>query len=99
MTAIESNHPTGGDPRMEALRRTHVYSGKVRDLYTSDAAPGRVLVVASDRVSAFDHILAPAIPGNLIVPAAVLNAAITGLFLYPARLAARRMLPDERPAW
>ena len=43
--------------------------------------------------------VAPAIPGNLIVPAAVLNAAIAGLFLYPARLAARRMLPDERPAW
>ncbi|MEO8261131.1 MAG: phosphoribosylaminoimidazolesuccinocarboxamide synthase [Pseudolysinimonas sp.] len=64
MTAIESNHPTGGDPRMEALRWTHVYSGKVRDLYTSEAAPGRVLVVASDRVSAFDHILEPAIPGK-----------------------------------
>ena len=64
MTTIESNHPTGGDPRMEALRWSHVYSGKVRDLYTSDAAPGRVLVVASDRVSAFDHILEPAIPGK-----------------------------------
>jgi phosphoribosylaminoimidazole-succinocarboxamide synthase len=64
MTAITSNHPTGGDPRMEALRWTHVYSGKVRDLYTSEAAPGRVLVVASDRVSAFDHILEPAIPGK-----------------------------------
>lgn len=64
MTTIESNHPTGGDPRMEALRWTHVYSGKVRDLYTSEAAPGRVLVVASDRVSAFDHILEPAIPGK-----------------------------------
>jgi phosphoribosylaminoimidazole-succinocarboxamide synthase len=64
MTEIPSNHPTGGDPRMTALRWTHVYSGKVRDLYTSDAAPGRVLVVASDRVSAFDHILEPAIPGK-----------------------------------
>jgi phosphoribosylaminoimidazole-succinocarboxamide synthase len=49
---------------MAALRWTHVYSGKVRDLYTSEAAPGRVLVVASDRVSAFDHILEPAIPGK-----------------------------------
>ena len=64
MTAITSNNPVGGDPRMEALRWTHVYSGKVRDLYTSEAAPGRVLVVASDRVSAFDHILEPAIPGK-----------------------------------
>ena len=43
--------------------------------------------------------IALAIPFDLILPAAVLNAAIAGLFLYPARLAARRMLPDERPAW
>ncbi|MDM4762243.1 phosphoribosylaminoimidazolesuccinocarboxamide synthase [Galbitalea sp. SE-J8] len=40
----------------------HVYSGKVRDLYRSDAAPGQVLMVASDRVSAFDHVLEPGIP-------------------------------------
>jgi rod shape-determining protein MreD len=43
--------------------------------------------------------LTPGIPLNLILPAAVLNAAIAGLFLYPARLAARRIVPDERPAW
>ena len=54
---------------------TLVYSGKVRDLYieTSDikadaapslAAASRVLVVASDRVSAFDHVLEPGIPGK-----------------------------------
>jgi phosphoribosylaminoimidazole-succinocarboxamide synthase len=50
---------------------TLVYSGKVRDLYieTTDAAPSlaaasRVLVVASDRVSAFDHVLEPGIPGK-----------------------------------
>jgi phosphoribosylaminoimidazole-succinocarboxamide synthase len=42
----------------------HVYSGKVRELYRSDAAPGRVLMVASDRVSAFDHVLEPGIPGK-----------------------------------
>ncbi|MFC5502171.1 phosphoribosylaminoimidazolesuccinocarboxamide synthase [Lysinimonas soli] len=53
-----------GDARLEALHWTHVYSGKVRDLYTSEAAPGRVLVVASDRVSAFDHLLEPGIPGK-----------------------------------
>ena len=40
------------------------YSGKVRDLYSSPEHPGRVLLVASDRVSAFDHILSPAIPGK-----------------------------------
>jgi phosphoribosylaminoimidazole-succinocarboxamide synthase len=47
----------------------HVYSGKVRDLYVPDAtAEGvradRMLVVASDRVSAFDHVLSPGIPGK-----------------------------------
>jgi phosphoribosylaminoimidazole-succinocarboxamide synthase len=43
---------------------TLTYSGKVRDLYTSADHPGRVLMVASDRVSAFDHVLEPAIPGK-----------------------------------
>ena len=52
---------------------THVYSGKVRDLYRPDGTrpgaggPGadeRMLVVASDRVSAFDHVLSPGIPGK-----------------------------------
>ena len=41
----------------------HIYSGKVRDLYASeDAADPRILVVASDRVSAFDYVLSPGIP-------------------------------------
>jgi phosphoribosylaminoimidazole-succinocarboxamide synthase len=43
---------------------THAYSGKVRDLYTSESHPGEVLMVASDRVSAFDHVLEPGIPGK-----------------------------------
>ncbi|KQQ20464.1 phosphoribosylaminoimidazole-succinocarboxamide synthase [Rathayibacter sp. Leaf299] len=47
----------------------HAYSGKVRDLYTPvDADPvlgaDRMLVVASDRVSAYDHVLEPGIPGK-----------------------------------
>ncbi|MCX6501387.1 MAG: phosphoribosylaminoimidazolesuccinocarboxamide synthase [Microbacterium sp.] len=47
----------------------HVYSGKVRDLYVpdhlpTDAEPERMLVVASDRVSAFDHVLEPGIDGK-----------------------------------
>lgn len=42
----------------------HVYSGKVRDLYSSPTRPGVVLMVASDRVSAFDHVLEPGIPGK-----------------------------------
>ncbi len=57
---------------------THVYSGKVRDLYVPTSALDDddswtgdplhlsrvVLVVASDRVSAYDVVLEPAIPGK-----------------------------------
>lgn len=39
---------------------THVYSGKVRDLFESE--DGRLLFVASDRISAFDWILPSVIP-------------------------------------
>jgi phosphoribosylaminoimidazole-succinocarboxamide synthase len=44
----------------------HVYSGKVRDLYQSEdpSQSDLVLIVASDRISAFDNILSPAIPGK-----------------------------------
>ena len=48
----------------------HIYSGKVRDLYVpaSDAAHAAtsevLLVVASDRISAFDHVLEPPITGK-----------------------------------
>jgi phosphoribosylaminoimidazole-succinocarboxamide synthase len=44
----------------------HVYSGKVRDLYESvdPKLNHLILVVASDRVSAFDHVLEPAIPNK-----------------------------------
>ena len=44
----------------------HVYSGKVRDLYesTDPNLSHLILVVASDRVSAFDHVLEPAIPNK-----------------------------------
>ncbi|QAY69321.1 phosphoribosylaminoimidazolesuccinocarboxamide synthase [Xylanimonas protaetiae] len=53
----------------------HVYSGKVRDLYEPDlpALGGAhplgdvVLVVASDRVSAYDHVLSPGIPDKGVV--------------------------------
>jgi len=44
----------------------HVYSGKVRDLYESEDASlsHLILIVASDRVSAFDHVLEPEISGK-----------------------------------
>ena len=50
----------------------HLYSGKVRDLYApEDPADKRLLVVASDRVSAFDFALEPPIPHK--------GALLTGL--------------------
>jgi phosphoribosylaminoimidazole-succinocarboxamide synthase len=66
------------DDAAELAGWTHVYSGKVRDLYVPTTAlddddtwtgdPLRqsriVLVVASDRVSAYDQVLEPAIPGK-----------------------------------
>ncbi len=44
----------------------HIYSGKVRELYepTDPNFKHLVLIVASDRVSAFDHVLTPEIPGK-----------------------------------
>ncbi|HZK36653.1 MAG TPA: phosphoribosylaminoimidazolesuccinocarboxamide synthase, partial [Aeromicrobium sp.] len=39
---------------------THLHSGKVRDLYTLDG--GNLLMVASDRISAYDFMLSPDIP-------------------------------------
>jgi len=45
---------------LEAAGLTHLHSGKVRDLYTTDT--GHLLMVASDRISAYDFILPTAIP-------------------------------------
>ncbi len=47
-------------PRIDSLQ--HLHSGKVRELYAIDAE--RMLVVATDRVSAFDVILPTPIPGK-----------------------------------
>ena len=43
---------------------THLHSGKVRDLYRIEAGEhaGHLLMVASDRISAFDFVLSPGIP-------------------------------------
>jgi phosphoribosylaminoimidazole-succinocarboxamide synthase len=49
----------------------HLHSGKVRDLYVvvdGTAAPdGRLVIVASDRISAFDFILASKIPDKGVI--------------------------------
>jgi phosphoribosylaminoimidazole-succinocarboxamide synthase len=40
----------------------HLYSGKVRELYQAD--DGVILLVATDRISAFDYVLGTPIPGK-----------------------------------
>jgi phosphoribosylaminoimidazole-succinocarboxamide synthase len=52
----------------------HTYSGKVRDLYVSEDDHTRLLVVASDRISAFDHVLPSLIPDK--------GAVLTALTLW-----------------
>src|SRR5690606_18805607 len=59
--AVPHRHRRPGRPVTEWER---TYSGKVRDLYESAQHPDTVLMVASDRVSAFDHVLEPGIPGK-----------------------------------
>ncbi|MYM18822.1 phosphoribosylaminoimidazolesuccinocarboxamide synthase [Brevibacterium sp. 5221] len=64
---------------------THAYSGKVRDIYVPAGTPGadggaqlaqaeRMLMVASDRISAFDFVLSTPIPDK--------GAILTGLSLW-----------------
>jgi phosphoribosylaminoimidazole-succinocarboxamide synthase len=50
--------PTTVAPAIDGAR--HLHSGKVRDLY--ELSDGRLLMVASDRISAFDFILDTTIP-------------------------------------
>lgn len=47
-------------PAIDIPGATHLHSGKVRDLYT--LTDGKLLMVASDRISAYDFILSPEIP-------------------------------------
>ncbi len=59
---------TGAAPELPGW--THTYSGKVRDLYVPAAphpAGDVVLVVASDRISAYDHVLSTPVPDKGVV--------------------------------
>jgi phosphoribosylaminoimidazole-succinocarboxamide synthase len=50
----------GASDSLPVVGLPHVYSGKVRDIY--DAGDGRLLFVASDRISAFDVVMAEPVP-------------------------------------
>ena len=61
---MRSSEP-GSPPVLPGWR--HVFSGKVRDVYAPVAAHPHgdvLLLVASDRVSAFDHVLPTPVPGK-----------------------------------
>ena len=71
---------------------THVHSGKVRDLYRT--ADGLLLVVASDRISAFDHILATSIPDK----GRILTAMTCWWFEQLADVVPNHLLSADDPA-
>ena len=97
----DSVHPLQGPP-MTALLTTNLGTlpllgrGKVRDLYAVDDA---LLLVATDRISAFDHVLATGIPGK--------GKILTQISLFwfdllsdlvPNHLIARRCRPSSLPS-
>ena len=55
-----TDEPHGIPPAQPIEGAEHVHSGKVRDLYR--LGDGRLLMVASDRISAFDFVLESTIP-------------------------------------
>jgi len=58
VTAAEGAGPAGDPSEIPGLR--HIYSGKVRELYQTE--DGVLLLVATDRISAFDYVLETPIP-------------------------------------
>jgi len=75
---------------------THVHSGKVRDLYRIEAGElaGRLLMVASDRISAFDHILETPVPDK----GEILTRMSLWWFDRLAALLPNHVVPVEVPA-
>ena len=70
----------------------HLHSGKVRDLYETD--DGRLLMVASDRMSAFDHVLPTPIPDK----GRILTQLSLWWFERLADLVANHVLSTDVPA-
>jgi phosphoribosylaminoimidazole-succinocarboxamide synthase len=60
---MDDAHATATDLAVDGAE--HVHSGKVRDLYRLPG--GELLMVASDRISAFDHVLDSTIPDKGVV--------------------------------
>ena len=73
----------------------HVHSGKVRDLYELESGPyaGQLLMVASDRISAFDFVLDTTIPDK----GEILTRMSLWWFEQLADLVPGHVLPGEVP--
>ncbi|TQN33532.1 phosphoribosylaminoimidazole-succinocarboxamide synthase [Haloactinospora alba] len=71
---------------------THLHTGKVRDLYAT--AGGDIVMVASDRVSAYDWVLPTEIPGK----GAILTQLSLWWFERLADLTGNHVLSDQPPA-
>lgn len=78
------------ETRFELPGQTNFYRGKVRDVYTVDE---RLVMVASDRISAFDHVLPRAIPYK----GQVLNQVATYFLEVTADIAPNWMLASPDP--
>ncbi|MBV9592636.1 MAG: phosphoribosylaminoimidazolesuccinocarboxamide synthase [Actinobacteria bacterium] len=70
----------------------HVHSGKVRDLYRTD--DGQLLLVTSDRISAFDHVLSTTIPDK----GRILTALSAWWFERLADIVPNHMISIDDPA-
>jgi phosphoribosylaminoimidazole-succinocarboxamide synthase len=79
--------PLGPDP----VGLHHVHSGKVRELYRTE--DGNLLLVASDRISAFDHVLGTPIPDK----GRVLTAMTVWWFERLAQLVPNHMISCDDP--
>ncbi len=64
-TASHSSSDLGIPAAPEIPGATHLHSGKVRDLYRLE--DGRLLMVASDRISAYDFVLETTIPDKGVI--------------------------------
>jgi phosphoribosylaminoimidazole-succinocarboxamide synthase len=79
-------------PTLPLAGLRHLHSGKVRDLY--ETADGELLMVASDRMSAFDHVLPTPIPDK----GRILTQLSLWWFERLAGLVANHVLSTDVPA-
>ena len=73
---------------------THVYTGKVRELFVPDGREDVVLIVASDRISAYDYVLTSTIPDK----GRVLTALSLWWFERMAELVPNHLVSPDVPA-